>query len=283
MAAVVGATMVVSPALTPRAEAQAGPSPLFVTPNTGLADGQSVMVEGYGWDPNATLTVEECLPSLDCDPATSMQVTTDGAGSFSDSFTVREVINPASAAGTDCGTTICMVVVSDQSFSKVAFWAILFGPAPTVTATPDTGLVDGQTVAVQGTNWPPGIEIDLFQCSDEYGRCVLLPSVTSQPDGTFTASVTVQRVIELNFPDPIGSFDCVTDGPCSLGAGSPALPGVSIAAPIAFAPGVNTPPDKAACKNDGWQQYTDDLGTAFKNQGECVSYVAAAGGDLANG
>lgn len=31
------------------------------------------------------------------------------------------------------------------------------------------------------------------------------------------------------------------------------------------------------CKSGGWQTLTDDLGNPFKNQGDCVSYVATKG------
>ena len=31
------------------------------------------------------------------------------------------------------------------------------------------------------------------------------------------------------------------------------------------------------CKKGGWQYLTDDLGNLFKNQGDCVSYVATKG------
>jgi hypothetical protein len=41
------------------------------------------------------------------------------------------------------------------------------------------------------------------------------------------------------------------------------------------------PTSKAACKNGGWQELTDNNGTAFKNQGDCVSYVATGGKNAA--
>jgi hypothetical protein len=37
------------------------------------------------------------------------------------------------------------------------------------------------------------------------------------------------------------------------------------------------------CKNGGWQDYTDASGTPFKNQGDCVSYVATGGRNTAAG
>jgi len=42
---------------------------------------------------------------------------------------------------------------------------------------------------------------------------------------------------------------------------------------------IKYPPVTSAdqCKNGGWQYLTDDLGNLFKNQGDCVSYVATKG------
>lgn len=39
----------------------------------------------------------------------------------------------------------------------------------------------------------------------------------------------------------------------------------------------NTPPNKDACKQGGWQGYTDDEGTPFRNQGGCVSFAVHQG------
>jgi hypothetical protein len=43
------------------------------------------------------------------------------------------------------------------------------------------------------------------------------------------------------------------------------------------------PTSKDDCKNDGWENLTDRNGTSFKNQGDCVSYVATGGRNLAAG
>jgi hypothetical protein len=41
------------------------------------------------------------------------------------------------------------------------------------------------------------------------------------------------------------------------------------------------PVAKPECMNDGWQSLTDDQGLAFKNQGDCVSFVATDGRNTA--
>jgi hypothetical protein len=45
----------------------------------------------------------------------------------------------------------------------------------------------------------------------------------------------------------------------------------------------NVPTNKDQCKNGGWQSLNDANGTKFKNQGDCVSYVATGGGNPAAG
>ena len=40
---------------------------------------------------------------------------------------------------------------------------------------------------------------------------------------------------------------------------------------------------KAECRDGGWQDVVDSDYTPFKNQGDCVSYVATVGGNRASG
>ena len=42
-----------------------------------------------------------------------------------------------------------------------------------------------------------------------------------------------------------------------------------------------SPIDKGDCKKGGWRDLTDDTGASFKNQGDCVSFVATDGRNLA--
>lgn len=44
-----------------------------------------------------------------------------------------------------------------------------------------------------------------------------------------------------------------------------------------------TPTSADQCKHDGWQALTDSQGTPFKNQGDCVSFVATNGTNAASG
>src|SRR6476469_1507054 len=42
-------------------------------------------------------------------------------------------------------------------------------------------------------------------------------------------------------------------------------------------------PDGASCKSNGWKTMTDSVGHSFKNQGDCVSFFATDGTNLAAG
>jgi hypothetical protein len=45
----------------------------------------------------------------------------------------------------------------------------------------------------------------------------------------------------------------------------------------------STPQEKDQCKSGDWMNLTDNNGNPFKNQGDCVSYVATHGKNQANG
>ena len=50
-----------------------------------------------------------------------------------------------------------------------------------------------------------------------------------------------------------------------------------------FEPSLPTPTTKNQCTNGGWSNYADANGKQFKNQGDCVSYVATKDKNAANG
>lgn len=59
---------------------------------------------------------------------------------------------------------------------------------------------------------------------------------------------------------------------------APSPTGVDFTATVSY---TLSPLQSAACKDGGWQNFTDANGTPFKNQGDCVSYVATDGRNLA--
>lgn len=81
------------------------------------------------------------------------------------------------------------------------------------------------------------------------------------------------------------------NGPGPVGPGS----GDRVSLNVTYAPwlissnlngpciGGNVATNKDQCKDGGWQNLTDSNGRAFKNQGDCVSFVATNGKNKANG
>lgn len=86
--------------------------------------------------------------------------------------------------------------------------------------------------------------------------------------------------------DALADVAIIDDGGWSQGAPSYAQQALiqnwNVNGTVFFAP-PTTPTSAAQCKNGGWQNYTDANGTRFKNQGDCVSYVATGGRNPAAG
>src|SRR5204862_166153 len=52
---------------------------------------------------------------------------------------------------------------------------------------------------------------------------------------------------------------------------------LNVATNFAAGPSFVVPTSADQCKDRGWGELTDDTGTPFKNQGDCVSFVATGG------
>jgi len=85
-----------------------------------------------------------------------------------------------------------------------------------------------------------------------------------------------------------GSFDTVLFGNGPAVNGMETLDQAAGASELDVTATVNvtTPPNPvptttSQCKGGGWQKLTDTTGTPFKNQGDCVSFVATGGTNTA--
>jgi hypothetical protein len=144
---------------------------------------------------------------------------------------------------------------------------------PTVTVTPDTGLVDGQTVTVQGSGFDPSVQtIGVAQCP--FGGTVndcIGQQVVPASGGSFTATFTVHRFAL--------TVDCASMARrCYLGASN--LDGLpvftqQVFVPVTFAGA--TPATADDCRNGGWRNLADDQARPFNNQGQCVSFAVHVG------
>jgi len=114
---------------------------------------------------------------------------------------------------------------------------------PALSAEPDTGLADGQTVTVTGTGFSAHAEIGMVECepgATGSGQCDLstLLEVFSDGSGDFTAPYSVTR--DLTIPDPTNpteptQIDCAKEA-CFLGAADVADYSVAASTSLSFNP-----------------------------------------------
>ena len=68
---------------------------------------------------------------------------------------------------------------------------IIDTPPPSVTASPSTGLVDGQTVTFTGSGFPYVQPVIVKQCSRDLAECSAPTVVTTTTNGYFSTETTV--------------------------------------------------------------------------------------------
>ena len=161
---------------------------------------------------------------------------------------------------------VALVLAASTAVSQVG---------PSATVTPDTGLVDGQTVTVQGSGFDPStLDIGVAQCPAEAtsaADCVG-HKVVPASGGSFSTTFVVQRLV-------LG-VDCASvAGRCFVGSsnlnGLPAFT-QQVKVPVTFVGAI--PATKEDCKNGGWRNLADDQGQPFPNHGQCMSFVNHAAG-----
>ena len=171
----------------------------------------------------------------------------------------------------------------------ITSWSVLAGP--------DTGPVGLEV-------WQPAAPPSYTLIASDLGE-----TITADSLNTFTLdkpiAVTAGDLIGLRVDGPFMCESLILnqDGSPSTGDtagfafGTTALGGtavmsiftgfqLNIAATVDVAsppPPPPTPTSTAQCKHGGWQGLTDSKGTLFKNQGDCVSFVATQGTNPAAG
>jgi hypothetical protein len=145
------------------------------------------------------------------------------------------------------------VVVPNTVIYGISYNTSNYGPAPYGTqpcsSTPQGCFYDSLNVGLSETGTTVGTDVD--------------------PDGAFINYATAGSYCDGG---PAGTFRNDTGLACWTGY----VPSVRFGA-------ANPVTSKDACKNNGWQQLTDNNGTPFKNQGDCVSYDATGGKNKAKG
>lgn len=193
---------------TPAAGQEPDPTPtLAVTPSTDLVDNDAVTVSGTGWPAASEVLLYVCTAAgARC--SGKAVVPADAAGGFSIPYRVR-AIWPGSG-WLDCRLEPCVLLALVRGGPRVVA-PLAFDPdeplhdTATATATPATGLVDGQRVPLSGVGWEPGGHVEMRLCGHRSQVCDRFgPGVDAGPDGSFVGELTVRTVIV----DRDGEADC---------------------------------------------------------------------------
>src|SRR6266566_3570942 len=134
-AVVLGALVTALLAAGPAAEAHASPlvdpavATLSASPDTGLADGQSITVTAAGYPLNHSLDLVECAQDLGCDFSTLRVLFSGDIGGYTTEFSVRRIIHLEGVA-IDCAVDQnCILVSLDiTDLSTGAQTSIAFDP-----------------------------------------------------------------------------------------------------------------------------------------------------------
>lgn len=237
----------------------ADPPILTVTPNTGLVDGQLVLVEGSGFRPGGLLFVIICegtVPTAQRCPDSAGATDddrVDADGNVSTEHRVRALISVGQPSTVvDCRVSSCFLSASEDPFGDdLPMVPLQFDPdapllpPPTVTADPSTGLHDGQVIEVHGTGWTPQEAVLLLQCEGTApfsdARCSDGPFTPNFVGNgtTFAGSFTVAATFAT---DEDHQVHCLTQA-CSLVAFSTTGSGAETAStPLSFVADPPTPP-----------------------------------------
>jgi hypothetical protein len=253
----------------PLSFAAPAPAAWVVQPTSDLIEGSTVRVAARGFAANQAAVVQQCAidtaPSH-CDPRV-LNASTDAAGSLDVQFTVHRSLTTPSGAF-DCGVVTCLITAP----VAIPLTVPLQFPISTtvVHVTPNTGLVEGQTVSVEVSGLS-AVNVGVAECqagATGINDCDLGTAIFP---GGFPTTFVVHRFITIGSNTTI---DCAAaPGACIIGAADIGDINATIGtAPIAFAP--PSPTRIPDCFKGGWQHFTDGAGQPFKNQGQCVSFAA---------
>jgi acetyl esterase/lipase len=208
----------------PPASAAASPT-VTVTPADGLADGQTVRVTTSGIESQAFARQCGADPreSGDCDWMTVTPLDDGGSGSFAGEYRASAIIHTETRGAIDCRTSRCVLAASSMvgmnPLEGGATTALAFDrigpllPAPSVTLTPGTDLLDGQLVRIDGRDFGHrgASSVQPLQCGPQpsFDTCRPLYDTTAEPpelapDGSFNLDARVWHVITTDG----GNIDC---------------------------------------------------------------------------
>jgi hypothetical protein len=225
---------------------------LKVRPGKGLRDLQTVTVSGSGFPSDTAVFVLECQSGATsdgpCESDGGSLAPTSDTGTFSVTVSVERLLDTGSTE-IDCAQkAACEFAASPlegntlEASTPIAFKNV---PLPMISATPDTGLADGQVVTLNGSNFTPGEVVQFAECvsGSEFGSLEcdnnLFGEATAGADGTFSIPYNVARLVFIDDGGFFGStVDCAVAPGCELDTFGTFNQAVTIPTPLAFDPSI---------------------------------------------
>lgn len=133
---------------------------LSLTPSTGLHDGDAIAVSAGGLSPNTPYRLAHCVPGAGsvaarCEKPLPAMVTSDANGNISANVpALQRFTTGAFYSLKTCVTSSCSIAVIDNTGAVQAEQPYTLA-TPTASASPNTGLHDGDTVTVNGSDLEP--------------------------------------------------------------------------------------------------------------------------------
>jgi hypothetical protein len=188
------------------------------SPSVLLRDLQLITLTGAGFVPGVGVNIQECAVTTtkfpSCDFTTSRAVTAGFHGEFTMTFAVRRDITAfVTAPGPtkfDCATKVgaCELAIQGSQAQPQTKVALGFNPnvkaiTPSITAAPDTGLHDNQSITVSLRGFTPNQPAQIVECAAEairegnlsYCDYNTLQLATSAGSVTTRSSFVVRKVI----------------------------------------------------------------------------------------
>lgn len=159
---------------------------------------------------------------------------------------------------------LAAVVAIVTTLALAAVPAAPASPLPPVNLVPPaiSGTAQqGQTLTVVAGKWannPTAFTYQWLRCDATGNNCSPISAATNQ-----TYLLEAQDVGDTIAVEETALNEAGTGGPAR-----------SLATVVVLPAPPPTPTTKEQCKNGGWRELADGSGTPFKNQGDCVSFVA---------
>jgi hypothetical protein len=200
-------------AAVPSAAPPAGPT-VSATPKSGLIDGQTIIVRGSGFTPNAQIAMVTCgvesstLPNKQaaCDVAAVQYAVSDVRGEISTSYVVQRTITSAETGTLDCGSAParCRLGVGEVKTQEGASVLLSFSDEAAKTSKPTLAFANSHGPAlnplvreIAGSGFVANRSVAIREClpnTDCSGNDVIR-TVMTNGSGSFLASVTLNQKI----------------------------------------------------------------------------------------